>query len=133
VAGRTGPLTLPARRELGALLVPAQRPHPWPERIPASRFGQLPGDLVATHRPSRCWSSRSTPTSASSSTAGGTRHRSDGSGQSWIRPTSPHPGSPSTKGPGLHRRLRDQTQPHTRRTEQCPCQMPVASRRVAHP
>src|SRR5690349_8333873 len=46
VAGRTGPLTLPARRELGALLVPAQRPHPWPERIPASRFGQLPGDLV---------------------------------------------------------------------------------------
>jgi ATP-dependent DNA ligase len=46
VAGRTGPLTLPARRELGALLVPAQRTHPWPERIPSSRFGQLPGDLL---------------------------------------------------------------------------------------
>src|SRR5689334_14874429 len=46
VAGRTGPLTLPARRELGTLLVPPQRTHPWPERIPASRFGQLPGDLV---------------------------------------------------------------------------------------
>jgi ATP-dependent DNA ligase len=46
VAGRTGPLTLPARRELGALLVPPQRAHPWPERIPSSRFGQLPGDLV---------------------------------------------------------------------------------------
>ena len=46
VAGRTGPLTLPARRELGSLLVPAQRTHPWPERIPSSRFGQLPGDLV---------------------------------------------------------------------------------------
>jgi hypothetical protein len=46
VAGRTGPLTLPARRELGALLVPPQRAHPWPERIPPSRFGQLPGDLV---------------------------------------------------------------------------------------
>jgi ATP-dependent DNA ligase len=43
VAGRTGPLTLPARRELGALLIPAQRTHPWPERIPLSRFGQLPG------------------------------------------------------------------------------------------
>jgi ATP-dependent DNA ligase len=46
VAGRTGPLTLPARRELGTLLVPPQRSHPWPQRIPASRFGQLPGDLV---------------------------------------------------------------------------------------
>ena len=46
MAGRTGPLTLPARRELGTLLVPPQRTHPWPERIPASRFGQLPGDLV---------------------------------------------------------------------------------------
>ena len=28
VAGRTGPLTLPARRELGTLLVPPQRTHP---------------------------------------------------------------------------------------------------------
>jgi hypothetical protein len=46
VAGRTRPLALPARRELGTLLVPPQRSHPWPERIPASRFGQLPGDLV---------------------------------------------------------------------------------------
>jgi hypothetical protein len=46
VAGRTGPLTLPARRELGALLIPAQRTHPWPEQIPASRFVQLPGDLI---------------------------------------------------------------------------------------
>jgi ATP-dependent DNA ligase len=46
VAGRTAPLMLPARRELGALLVPPQRAHPWPERLPSSRFGQLPGDLV---------------------------------------------------------------------------------------
>jgi ATP-dependent DNA ligase len=46
IAGRTGPLTLPARHELGALLLPPQRVHPWPERIPSSRFGQLPGDLV---------------------------------------------------------------------------------------
>ena len=46
VAGRTGPLTLPARHELGALLVPPERTHPWPERLPSSRFGQLPGDLV---------------------------------------------------------------------------------------
>jgi ATP-dependent DNA ligase len=46
VAGRTGPLPLPVRRELGALLVPPQRAHPWPERIRSSRFGQLPGDLV---------------------------------------------------------------------------------------
>jgi ATP-dependent DNA ligase len=46
VAGRTRPLTLPARRELGALLVPPERAHPWPGRIASSRFGQLPGDLV---------------------------------------------------------------------------------------
>ena len=42
VAGRTGPLTLPARRELGGLLVPPQRVHPWPQRISSSRFGRLP-------------------------------------------------------------------------------------------
>jgi hypothetical protein len=46
VAGRTVPLTLPARREIGAVLMPPRRAHPWPERIPSSRFGQLPGDLV---------------------------------------------------------------------------------------
>ena len=46
VAGRTGPLTLPARRELGGLLVPPQRAHPWPERISSSRFGQLPPQPV---------------------------------------------------------------------------------------
>jgi hypothetical protein len=46
VAGRTGSVTLPARRELGARLIPTQRTHPWPDRIPSSRFGQLPGDLV---------------------------------------------------------------------------------------
>jgi hypothetical protein len=46
VAGRTVPLTLPARRELGAVLVAARQAHQWPERIPSSRFGQLPGDLV---------------------------------------------------------------------------------------
>ena len=46
VAGRTAPLTLPARRELGALLMPPRRAHPWPDRIPSSRFGQLPGDLI---------------------------------------------------------------------------------------
>jgi hypothetical protein len=46
VAGRTAPLMLPARRELGALLVRPRRAHPWPERLPSSQFGQLPGDLV---------------------------------------------------------------------------------------
>jgi ATP-dependent DNA ligase len=46
VAGRTAPLTLPARCELGALLMPPRRAHPWPDRIPSSRFGQLPGDLI---------------------------------------------------------------------------------------
>jgi ATP-dependent DNA ligase len=46
VAGRTTALTLPARRELGGLLVPPQGVHPWPERIPASRFGQLGAEPV---------------------------------------------------------------------------------------
>lgn len=46
VAGRTSSLTLPARRELGGLLVPPQGVHPWPERIPASRFGQLGAEPV---------------------------------------------------------------------------------------
>jgi hypothetical protein len=39
-------LALPARRGLGAVLVSSRRAHPWPERIPSSRFGQLPGELV---------------------------------------------------------------------------------------
>lgn len=42
VAGRTGPLTLPARRELGAVLTASRGTHPWPAQIPSSRFGQLP-------------------------------------------------------------------------------------------
>jgi ATP-dependent DNA ligase len=46
VAGRTSALTLPARRELGALLVRPQRAHPWPERIPASRFGQFTAEPI---------------------------------------------------------------------------------------
>ena len=46
VAGRTSALTLPARRELGALLVGPQRAHPWPERIPASRFGQFTAEPI---------------------------------------------------------------------------------------
>jgi hypothetical protein len=38
--------TARARRDLGALLRSPQQAHPWPERIPSSRFGQPPGDLV---------------------------------------------------------------------------------------
>jgi ATP-dependent DNA ligase len=41
VAGRTGPLTLPARRELWAVLTASRGAHPWPEQFPSSRFGQL--------------------------------------------------------------------------------------------
>jgi hypothetical protein len=33
VAGPTAPLTLSARRELGALLMPPRQAHPWPDRI----------------------------------------------------------------------------------------------------
>jgi len=50
VAGRTTPSTLPARRELGALLVPARRAHPWPERLSSRLFGQLPPQPVAYTR-----------------------------------------------------------------------------------
>jgi ATP-dependent DNA ligase len=46
VAGRTGPLPLTARRELGNLLVPPRGTHPWPQQIPSSRFGQLPPEPV---------------------------------------------------------------------------------------
>jgi ATP-dependent DNA ligase len=46
VAGRTGPLMLPARRELGALLLPPRAAHPWPPQLASSRFGALPGELI---------------------------------------------------------------------------------------
>src|SRR5690349_23959220 len=84
VAGRTSPLTLPARHEFGTLLMPPQRTHPWPERIPASRFGRLPGSWSITRRANRCWSSRSIPTRASTRTAGAIRQRFRGCEQSWI-------------------------------------------------
>jgi hypothetical protein len=40
VVGRTTALTLPARRELGAVLTSPVTAHPWPAVLPASRFGQ---------------------------------------------------------------------------------------------
>jgi ATP-dependent DNA ligase len=46
VAGRTGPLSLAARREIGAMLIPPRGRHPWPPRISSSRFGQLPPEPV---------------------------------------------------------------------------------------
>jgi hypothetical protein len=33
-------------RFVGALLIPPQRAHPWPERIPRRGSGSCPGDLV---------------------------------------------------------------------------------------
>jgi ATP-dependent DNA ligase len=46
IAGRTGPLPAPIRTELGAVLQPPKRIHPWPVTIPSSRFGQLPAKPV---------------------------------------------------------------------------------------
>jgi hypothetical protein len=46
VAGRTGPLMLPDRGELGTLLQAPHAAHPWPQRLPSSRFGALPGELI---------------------------------------------------------------------------------------
>lgn len=47
VVGRTGPVPKAMRAALGDLLDEpvATSPHPWPPRLPASRFG-LPGELV---------------------------------------------------------------------------------------
>ena len=46
VAGRTGPLPPAARAELGVRLTPPRRDRPWPERLPSSRFGQLPPEPI---------------------------------------------------------------------------------------
>lgn len=47
VVGRTTPLTLPARRELGAVLAAPRSVHPWPAVLPANRFGHWSADDVA--------------------------------------------------------------------------------------
>lgn len=46
VVGRTSPLPLAARAQLRRVLRPPRREHPWPPRLPSSRFGQLPGDEI---------------------------------------------------------------------------------------
>jgi ATP-dependent DNA ligase len=46
IAGRTRPLPPAARRELAGLLTAAGATHPWPTRLPSSRLGLLPGELV---------------------------------------------------------------------------------------
>ena len=43
VVGRTSPLPLAARAELRRLLRPPWTEHPWPPRLPSSRFGQTAG------------------------------------------------------------------------------------------
>jgi hypothetical protein len=46
VIGRTSSLPAAARIELGAVLTAPAGRHPWPETLPSSRFGQLPGQRV---------------------------------------------------------------------------------------
>ena len=46
VAGRTSRLSVRLRAELGAVLEPPKRIHPWPTTIPSTRFGQLPPQPV---------------------------------------------------------------------------------------
>jgi ATP-dependent DNA ligase len=46
VAGRTGPLPPAAWAQVARLLHPAPPRHPWPPRLPASRFGQMPSDEI---------------------------------------------------------------------------------------
>ncbi|GAA4758157.1 ATP-dependent DNA ligase [Actinomycetospora chibensis] len=46
VVGRTSPLPLAARAELQRLLRSPRTEHPWPLRLPSSRFGQTPGSEI---------------------------------------------------------------------------------------
>jgi ATP-dependent DNA ligase len=46
VVGRTGPPPRAALAELRRLLRPACGAHPWPARLPSSRFGQLAGEEI---------------------------------------------------------------------------------------
>jgi ATP-dependent DNA ligase len=46
VAGRTGPLEPAAWAQLAPLLRRVSDGHPWPSRLPASRFGQIPGEEI---------------------------------------------------------------------------------------
>ena len=46
VVGRTSPLPLATRAELRSLLRPPRTEHPWPPRLPSSRFGQTPGGEI---------------------------------------------------------------------------------------
>lgn len=46
MAGRTGARAPLARAELTALLRAPGGTHPWPARLPSSRFGQIPGDEI---------------------------------------------------------------------------------------
>ncbi|WP_433786947.1 hypothetical protein ACQPX6_08895 [Actinomycetospora sp. CA-101289] len=46
VAGRTGPLEPAAWAQLAPLLRRVSNGHPWPSRLPASRFGQIPGEEI---------------------------------------------------------------------------------------
>jgi ATP-dependent DNA ligase len=50
VIGCTSSLPAAARVELGAVLTAPVGRHPWPEMLPANRFGQRPGDRVSYTR-----------------------------------------------------------------------------------
>jgi hypothetical protein len=89
MAGRTGPLTLPARRDLGVLLRAAQRARPWPDQIPSSRFGQLPGDFVDYTPTEPLLVVEVDADVASSTTGGGTRPDSGACGSTCTLTRSP--------------------------------------------
>jgi len=46
VVGRTSPLPLAVRAELRHRLRAPRTEHPWPLRLPSSRFGQTPGGEI---------------------------------------------------------------------------------------
>jgi hypothetical protein len=47
VIGRTGTLPAAAQVEVRAALTAPVGRHPWPDTLPPSRFGQLPGERVS--------------------------------------------------------------------------------------
>ena len=67
--------------------MPPRRAHPGPERIPPSRFGQLPGDLVDYTPTEPLLVVESTPTCPSSTAGGAPRRGTAGSAPIYCRRT----------------------------------------------
>lgn len=101
VAGRTGPLTLPARRELGPLLVPRRGFIPGRSASPPASWASSPRSLSITHRPNRSSSSKSTRTPVSRRGGGDTSPTSGAArGPRALRPRAGRRARPQPRRDG---------------------------------